>query len=248
MAATTTATSPEVVQHGLALTLEAAGAEITAAAQAGETPTQVRDLLYAAAPLVVETYGTATSALALDWYDHLRALVPNLSVPDFTLTPVVNVRYDHLDSTVSWATSDLYDMVHGSVREATREESFEEAVDKALAKLLPDIEREVANAFADSVTENVDEDPDSVGWRRYARAGACKFCKMLADKGAIYDSESARFAAHVNCMCLCGPVFTGDDAPEASAEQYMASKRKRTPAEKKALRDYLNLHYPDAPG
>ena len=83
-------------------------------------------------------------------------------------------------------------------------------------------EREIFDGFTDTAEENVRADEAAVGWRRNARTGACPFCLMLADRGAVYRKEStANFSAHSagprgggNCRCTVVPVFKcGDEVP-----------------------------------
>jgi hypothetical protein len=72
---------------------------------------------------------------------------------------------------------------------------------------------------------------------------------MLADRGAVYSDKTARFAAHSSCKCTAQPVFSSSDyGEEASAMQYLASRKKRTPAQQAALREYLNTNYSDFHG
>jgi hypothetical protein len=80
---------------------------------------------------------------------------------------------------------------------------------------------------------------------------------MLAARGAVYTERTARFAAHGavmaggrkggTCMCVAGPAYV-PSAPRASAMQYLASRRKRSAADKAHLREYLNHNFPDARG
>jgi hypothetical protein len=62
---------------------------------------------------------------------------------------------------------------------------------------------------------------------------------MLSGKGAIFKQDTARFAAHENCHCSAQPVFDKQGGEEASVIQYIASKKRRTEADRKRLRDYL---------
>jgi hypothetical protein len=72
---------------------------------------------------------------------------------------------------------------------------------------------------------------------------------MLADRGAVFSEATASFAAHTDCHCAARPEFAnGEHGPEASVEQYLASTKNRTPAQRARLREYLNENYPDAPG
>ena len=72
---------------------------------------------------------------------------------------------------------------------------------------------------------------------------------MLAARGAVYLDNTARFAAHTHCKCTAQPVFSSSDyGDEANVMQYMASRKKRTPEQQAALREYLNSNYPEFPG
>lgn len=241
------ATSPSQVRGALLAVTNAALADAQAVADAADTPGDVRSALFAATPLIVSDYGDGASVLALDWYDELReaARPPRRFDPQ----PFVNIDADRLASTVAWATSSLYDLEQQALRaiDADAERMLAQAVDDAMTNLLPEIQKEVAAGFWDTVTENTTNDPDAVGWQRFARGGACKFCVMLAGRGAVYTETTARFAAHTSCHCVAGPSFD-PDAPRASVMQYMASKRTRTEKERADLRAYLNSQFPDAPG
>lgn len=236
------ATSPDVVRRDLQVITGAATAEIAAVAQAApEDPATLRAALFAATPLIVNEYAEGAAALALDWYEELR--VDSGATTPFRPVPFVTVTDDEIAAIVARTTESLYDLQRGIEREI--EETFAEM----MAALEAEIQIEVADGFRDTVTGNVAEDPDSVGWKRFAQADGCKFCLMLAARGAVYTEATARFAAHTNCHCIAGPEFGGADTwGEATPMQYVASKRKRTAAERKALRDYLNKNFPDAPG
>src|SRR5690349_10247306 len=80
----------------------------TVAEQAEQSPTGVRSALFAAAPLVVDTYGNAAATLAADWYEELRdeaspsaIYVPHLVVP---------VNEDDIAAIVAANTQSLYDL------------------------------------------------------------------------------------------------------------------------------------------
>lgn len=252
------APTPEQVRSGLQIVATAASAELRAAAEVEETPTGVRAVLFAAAPLVVAEYGAAAAALGAEWYEELRdvaALVGRIST-SFTPRLVVPEREDQIAASVAKISKDLRDLEQGTSAKVI---DFETAKRRILDDTADTIEQEVATAMRETVTTNATEDPDAGGWRRFARPEACKFCLMLAAKGAVYTERSARFAAHGavmnggrkggNCMCIAGPAFGGQEAwAEATPMQYLASRKERTAKQKAALRDYLNENFPDAPG
>jgi hypothetical protein len=216
-----------------------------------EDPAAIRAALFAATPLIATGCTEAASVLAVDWYEQLRedAGVSSRFEPQLEVT----VTDDEVAAMVAQATESLYDPQRGIERE------IEEAFAESLALLEAELEREVADGFRDTITENVAEDPAAGGWRRFARPEACKFCLMLAARGAVYTKETVRFAAHGavmagnrkggNCMCIAAPAFGGPtEWTEATPIQYVASQATRTQAQRDQLRAYLNKNFPDAPG
>ncbi len=246
------ATAPEKVRRALLRVTGAAQRELRVVAQqAPPEPAQWRASLFAAAPLILGEYAPASATLATDWFEEIRQ--ESDARRAFTPTPRLRLTDDDVAATVARAT--------GRLREV--ETDIQEELDRLTAEAMRDLEGEmeklVATGFWDTITENSKDDPESVGWRRFARPEACKFCLMLAARGAVYTESTARFAAHGavmrdgrkggNCMCLAGPAFASEaDLVEASPVQYLASSRKRSAADRARLREYLNENYPDAPG
>lgn len=231
-----TTTPPSDVRTGLTVVTDAAVAEARAVAAAGSSAEEVRAALFLAAPLIVQDYADGASALALDWYEELREAARPSKL--FDPVPLRLVTDEDVRASVARTTITL---------RATPDGDLADAVEVALTLLDSELRKMVASGFWDTMTDNSLNDPSAQGWRRYARAGACKFCLMLADKGAVYTKRTANFAAHGDCHCLAGPEFDSG-APLANAMQYLASRRKRTAAQKAALREYLNDNFPDAHG
>lgn len=244
-------TTPSQIRSVLLRLTRRAKSDIRAVAASSTDPTTIRAALFVTTPAIVAEYADGSSALALEWYDELRDAAPTSSL--FAPRPLTLVTNDDVAAIVAKTTS--------SIREI--QEGFERQIDEAVVesvKLLEDeTERLIANSFRETIAGNVKADPDAVGWKRFARPEACKFCLMLAARGAVYTEATARFAAHGavmagdrkggNCMCIAGPEFGGKETwVEATPMQYLASRRKRTAKQRAALREYLNQHYPDAPG
>lgn len=219
---------PEAIRLALAVVAGEAADQVLALLRGG------RDDVLAVAPDVTGAYVLGSSALALDWYEELREEAAPRSrhlavVPDWE-------RAEKYGRAVAWATEPM----------------VAEVVDlaEARSRLTLVTEHEVFGGFTTTTEANVRSDTDARGWRRVARAGACKFCLMLADRGAVYRKESTgHFAAHTSCRCGVVPVFRGgDEGPEASVIQYVASKRRTSAKDRARVRAYLNEHYPDAQG
>ena len=232
--------TPEQVRTALTVVTAAAAADLrTVAEQTQQDASAIRASLFAATPLIVSDYAEGSAALALDWYDELRDAARAFTA--FTPQPLVLVTDDDVSAAVAVSTDSLYEIERGLERD------FEEAFQESLALVEAEVQKFVASGFRDTMTENTVQDPDAVGWQRFARPDGCKFCLMLAARGAVFTEATANFAAHTNCHCVVGPSFD-PDAPQADVMQYVASKKQRTEKERAALRDYLNENFPDAPG
>lgn len=178
-------------------------------------------------PEVAAFYSEGSAALAADLYNDARVGTAGA----YSAVPVIVDRTVKIRRGVAWASEPL------SIDDA-------EAAASRLAQLM---RSEMVRPYRDTITTNRKQDPHCVGWKRITRGSAsCKFCRMLADKGAVFKESTAHFAAHDDCLCTAAPVFRGGEiGPEASVMQYMASKRRRSPSEKARLRDYLATYYPD---
>jgi hypothetical protein len=178
-------------------------------------------------PGVTAFYSEGSAALAADFYDDARVGTAGR----FAAEAVVLDRTVKIRRGVAWASEPL---------------SIDDA-ELAAARMAQLMRTEMARPYRDTIITNRKQDPACVGWKRITRgAASCKFCRMLADRGAVYRKDTAVFASHDSCMCTAAPVFKGGDVgPEATTAQYMQSKRRRTPAEKAFLRDYLEGNYPD---
>lgn len=217
-------------------------------AESAATTEDLRAALFLAAPIIVADYSDGTAALALDWYEELRD-ASEVTRP-FTPAPIRLVTDDYVRSVIAATTKALLEVPQSELPE----------VKQATITLVRDsIPEMVADGFRDTITKNATADPAAAGWRRFARPGACKFCLMLAARGAVYTEATARFAAHGavmagnrrggDCMCIAGPAFGGKEIwAEATPMQYLASRPQRDQYDRDNLRAYLKEHYPDAPG
>lgn len=213
---------PTPEQARLALTVVTAEAVSTATELVTPAPVATRDALLVAVPGIVAYYSDGSAALAADHYDDLRDSAGARG--RYTAEPVVRLREDKITNGVLWSVEPLY--------------SGDPDVALATERLTQVVQYETARPFRDTVTTNSRRDPESVGWQRISNGG-CRFCRLLAGRGAVYKASTARFASHPHCDCTAAPVFGDHVGPEASPMQYVASKRTRTPQERQALRDVL---------
>lgn len=189
------------------------------------SPSARKAALLEGIPSLIGYYSDGTSALAADFYDDQRELAapPRL----FVAEPIVPDREEKIFRALTWAADPL----------------FAGGLEVASSRLADVVQLETARAYRETIVTNRKRDPSAVGWRRVT-AGGCNFCRMLADRGAVYTDETALFASHTNCNCTAQPVFTTDDyGDEADVMQYLASKKRRTPEQRARLREYLDAYY-----
>lgn len=199
------------------------------------SPTERRFALLTDVPELIGYYSEGSAALASDFYEEERELA---GVRDrFAPEIVIADRTVKTRRAVAWAAEPLF--------EAGDEAALAESLLLSTSRMAEVIQLDVARAFRDTITTNRQNDPQAVGWRRIANGG-CGFCRMLADKGAVYRESTALFAAHTKCHCTAQPVFKANDpGDEASVMQYKASRRSRTPKQRQELRDYIAAYFPD---
>ena len=190
----------------------------------------VRDAAALAVPDVVWAYQDVTGGLAADQYDTWReeARVRGR----FTATPAQVAAEDQILAGVRNAIGPLF----GADPDAAA----------ARALLSGMVTRLVTHGSADTMVGSVRRDPAAVGWSRHTRAGGCGFCRMLQGRGSVYrKQETAVFAAHDHCRCTVAPSWD-PDAPVPVREQYLASQRSPSNADRARVRAYLAEHFPDA--
>lgn len=211
--------TPDETRRALVLVGDRAVGEAVAMFRAGSSV----DELLIAVPAVIGYYSDGSAALAADHYDDLRdaANAPGR----FTAEPVVGLRDEKVRRGVLWAVKPL-----------ALDEPDMALTEERLAQI---VQLESARPFRDTILDNQQRDPAAVGWQRQSSGKGCKFCTMLAGRGAVYREATARFACHPHCSCSASPVFDGNAGPEASVMQYVASQRRRSTAQRQALRDYL---------
>ena len=204
------------------LTTEAVAVSLDLLARVKGSPEVRRAALLEGVPALVGYYSDGSAALAADFYDEERELAGVTS--RFTSNAVVLDRTVKLRRGVAWAAEPL----------------FVDDFELSDARMAEVVQLNTARPYRDTILANRREDPAAIGWKRIT-AGGCPFCKALASRGATYKAETAQFAAHPNCHCTAAPVFRdGETGPEASALQYMASKRNRTPEQRERIREWIS--------
>lgn len=110
---------------------------------------------------IVRPYARAAGAITAQWY---RELLPD---NDFLPTPIVDLPDARIDRTVDWSLN-----APGEAR--------------PLDRLAGSSKRMVADASRTTVVRNAEQ--EGVKWVRLAAPDACAFCKVLALRGAVYNT------------------------------------------------------------
>lgn len=188
------------------------------------SPEEARQALEDVLPLLVETYGSASAALAADWYDEMRAEL-NVSGRFSAVVPKLGDR--GADVLARWGVGPL----------------FSKSPDWARARALVDggLQLRLADAARETIQQSSFADPGAQGWQREA-SGGCGFCEMLAGRGVVYSESSASFASHDHCQCYAVPAFEGRPRLVRS---YTPSERVASDADRARVREWLSEHSDD---
>ncbi|WP_028497402.1 VG15 protein [Microbacterium sp. 11MF] len=196
-----------------------------------DKPDKVRDALLQFVPLLVRRYGQGAASVAADWYDEVRA---GANVRTRFRAQVADpVAADRVERAVRFAAGHLFTATPAL----------------ALPAILAPAARYTAEPARLTITQSVEADPDAYGWSRRVRAGACRFCRALEQRGRTYRRSTADFAAHNDCGCVAVPNWNSK-APEVPAVAYLASARtggmsaRAKAAHNAKIRGWLDSEFP----
>lgn len=185
------------------------------------SPLEARDGLQELLPALIDTYGTAASSVAADWYEEARE---EAEVAGRFRAIAVDVADSGAEELAGWGVTPLF--------------ADEPDWRRSLVLIEGGLERRIANASRDTIRTSSIEDPQADGWQR-AGSGACAFCAMLIGRGAVYSERSVDFASHDACRCYAQPAFRGRPRP---VRPYTPSERVASDADRARVREYLALH------
>ena len=161
-------------------------------------------------------YGTASAALAAEWFEERRDLAG--ATGSFRAQVAALPSEERLKILARWGVGPLF----GANPDPTT----------ALSLVSGGLSRTVLMMGRDTIHESIAADPAGPRYARHASANACAFCAMLASRGAVYTSEA-------NAGGVTGENLGGTDYRKArrldggvvTAErraQILAGSRKRT--------------------
>lgn len=108
---------------------------------------------------------------------------------------------------VQMESSLRYTSARSIIAATVRGVAREQAMANAFVASSGTVSRLVLDAGRDTLRDSLAADPKAAGWRRVTSGSSCKFCQMLAGRGAVYRAETARFRSHDHCGCIPEPVY-----------------------------------------
>lgn len=146
-----------------------AGAQLVTLWKAAGQVGDFRGYIIEAFPELAALWADLTASLAATWYEDSLPGSPYIAVP------AAAPKVEQMVSSVQWALN---------VGDATT----------GLSLLDGTLQRAVHDAAMRTTEWNTELEGGGARWARHASANACKFCRMLATRGAVYHSASLAVA------------------------------------------------------
>ncbi|BDZ40815.1 hypothetical protein GCM10025865_01140 [Paraoerskovia sediminicola] len=186
-------------------------------------PERSRNALLDFVPILVQKYGDVAATIAADWFTELRfdaiseGFVSSLAASSersFVARAAKPPSVEAVESSVRYSAGALWT----------------DEPEKALESLTYSVRHGVIQTGRETIRQNTFAPGSGAqGWKRVTRPGACRFCRALEARGAVYMKATARFAAHdPKCNCAAAPSFD-PNAPEVGVEEYAVSSTKPKP-------------------
>lgn len=161
---------------------------------------------------IVTSFGPIAGSLAADFYEEIRQ---SEGVPTRFSAIVADVpAADRIAGSARWAAQPMF----ASKRPVLDDDG--KVVDRldvapsptdAQNRLLGSVQRHVQQAGRDTLFENGKRDRARPRWARRPDSDPCKFCNMLASRGAVYlSAETAGQFNDWHDDCNCQPEMTFD--------------------------------------
>ena len=168
-------------------------------------PTELEVALTEVLPATVDTYATASAAVAANWYDNERTRAGVGGRFEAIVAPLGDLGAYSL---AGWATEPLRAAVPDVAAAQYRAEAG--------------LQERLVNVGNKTVTDSAVADPRAGGWVRIVKPDGCDFCRMVAGTGKLFRESTARFACHAHCYCTARPAWGGE---EVEVEEYRPSAR-----------------------
>lgn len=168
-------------------------------ALAGLTAEQARDALIAAMPALIARYGEIAATIAADFYDEQRDIASAPSRYTADLAPVADPKA--IAASTRWAVAPLFQAIPD--------------MDATLGRLVEVVDDKTIGQGKRTQVLNAQRDPAQPRVARVPVGKTCAWCRMLASRGPVYQSEATALAAsHSHCDCVPTPIWRGSVMPD----------------------------------
>lgn len=195
-------------------------------------PTDITQALFDVVPGIVQKWNLTAASVAADWYDNIRETE---AIPGHFTAIVPDLGDQGAQALAGWGAEAFKAPAEHEPVDLDRLTPIESARDRVEGGL----QKRLVNAANLTVTESSKADPKARGYMRRTRPGACKFCLMVASRGAVYTKASATFACHEHCYCEAVPAWGGKAIPVGP---YKPSDRPSTPADRARVRRWIKAN------
>jgi len=166
------------------------------------SPILVRDALLDFFPELIAAYGDGAALLAADFYDELRDVPP--SAARFSATLATPPDSAQAKAAARWGLGPLF--------------TADPDPAQTLLNLALVTNRLVLQSGRDTISRSAFSDPVRTGYARVPTGThTCRFCVMLASRGAVYADAAAAGEGnkyHGECDCVPVPIRRRSDYPE----------------------------------
>lgn len=170
-------------------------------------------------PGLVDTWGEAAAAAAADWYDEYRETQDIPGRFRAIVEPLGDLGGYAL---AGWGAEPLL--------------LPDPDITVARSRISDGFQKRLVNSANGTVTGSAKRDPQARGWMRRTRAGACRFCVMVASRGGVFTERSVRFACHGHCYCEAVPAWGGKPLP---VHPYKPSDRPSNDVDRARVRKWI---------
>lgn len=159
----------------------------------GEAPSRVAAQMREGVPALVGVYGGVAAESAALFYETQRPQRRPARIAPLSIGAA-------LANDLGWALTPLF-----------KPDRFDDPAADFVSRLSGVTQKHVAAGDRDTLVLSTDTDPDAGGVRRFARANACAFCRLLVVSDA-YVTEDTEW--HRNCHCVTVPWWEDNPLPE----------------------------------
>lgn len=203
-------------------------------------PEAVRDALLEFLPVLVSEYGQVAQALAMEWYDQVRAESVGTAGYLAAAPLVASIAPERVEAKVRYLAGQLWTPDPVAI----------------LKGLTLASDKYVKQYGRDAVAWNAER--DGARWARVPTGGkTCAWCLILASRDAVYVSEETALTRadgdryHGFCDCQAVPIWGPDDYPEGYLpddyyDMYRAAREAAGSGDMKDIAAALRREFPDA--